>query len=177
MDILRYPIGQFVPDHHPSMEDRQQLINEIPKLTQSLKIEVLTLSPAQLKLTYRSGSWNIQQIVHHMADNDMNAYLRLKRALTEEQPEASSYREDLWAELSDYKDVPVTTSISLLEALHSRFHLLLQKLVPEDFNRAFTTQALGLITVDVAIQRFVWHNLHHIAQIRLASSGQRGDIL
>lgn len=96
----------------------------------------------------------------------MNAFIRLKRALTEDEPVASSYREDLWAELGDYEHVPIEVSIQLLESLHRRMYVLLQHLDAGDFDRRFTTQALGSITIDVAVQRFVWHNRHHIAQIR-----------
>ncbi|WP_409340661.1 YfiT family bacillithiol transferase [Paenibacillus sp. MBLB4367] len=165
MDPFRYPIGQFVGNIDPTSEERNRCIKQIPDLTRSLGEVLTNLDLHQLETPYRPGGWTIRQVVHHMADNDMNAYLRLKRALTEDEPVASSYREDLFAELSDYRDVPVQTSLSLLEALHSRFYILLHRLSPEDFGRKLSTQALGLITVDIAVQRFVWHNRHHISQI------------
>jgi hypothetical protein len=82
---------------------------------------------------YRSGGWTLQQVVHHLADAEMNAYIRFKRGLTEDHPVAGSFREDLWAELNDYEDTPVETSVLLLEALHSRFVTLLGKLKSTDF--------------------------------------------
>ncbi|MDT1800409.1 DinB family protein, partial [Salmonella enterica subsp. enterica serovar Oslo] len=69
-------------------------------------------------------------------------------------------------ELSDYTEVPVENSLSLLETLHFRFLILLKDLHPEDFKRTMRTQVLGSVTLDIALQRFVWHNQHHIAQIR-----------
>ncbi|MNP71499.1 putative metal-dependent hydrolase YfiT [compost metagenome] len=96
----------------------------------------------------------------------MNAYIRLKRALTEEEPQATSYREDLWGELNDYKETPISISISLLESIHYRLIKILEGLKPEDYNRRFSTQVLGLISVDTALQRFIWHNNHHTAQIK-----------
>lgn len=166
MDTLRFPIGHFEPIPDPSSEDRQHFISQIPDLTIMLRRILKDLNPEQLQTPYRPDGWTIQQIVHHLADNDMNAYLRFKRALTEEEPLAGSYRQDLFAELNDYKDVPVETSILLLEALHSRFLILINGLEPDDFKRRLRTQPLGLITLDTALQRFVWHNRHHIAQIR-----------
>lgn len=166
MDKLRYPIGHFVPNPNPSVEKRHNYIKQIPVISKSLRDLLRNLDHDQLQTTYRPGGWTIQQVVHHMADNDMNAYLRFKRTLTEDEPIANSYREDLWAELSDYKDVPIQTSILLLEALHSRLITLLYSLSPDDFNRRLKTQVLGVITIDIALQRFVWHNEHHISQIR-----------
>ncbi|WP_326998803.1 DinB family protein [Cohnella kolymensis] len=121
MDKVRYPIGHFVPIPNPSVEERRNFILQIPELSKSLRNILKKLDSDKLQIPYRPDAWTIQQIVHHLADNDMNAYLRFKRALTEDDPLAHSYREDLWAELSDYKDVPIETSISLLELLHSRF--------------------------------------------------------
>lgn len=166
MDRLRYPIGHFVANPNSSAQERINCTKQIPGFSKSLRDILKNLDHDQLQTSYRPGGWTIQQVVHHMADNDMNAYLRLKRALTEDEPQASSYREDLWAELSDYQDVPIQTSITLLEALHSRLITLLHSLSPDDFDRTLKTQALGVITIDIALQRFVWHNEHHISQIR-----------
>ncbi|MCL6603682.1 MAG: putative metal-dependent hydrolase [Paenibacillus sp.] len=166
MDNIRYPLGQFVPKSHLSEEERNQIIQQISGVSLTLKDTLKGLTEDQLQTPYRAGGWTVQQVVHHMADNDMNAYLRLKRALTEVEPLSDSYREDLWAELSDYKDVPIETSISLMELLHSRLTILLRGLQADDFARTLRTQVLGSITIEIALQRFVWHNYHHIAQIQ-----------
>lgn len=165
MDEIRYPIGAFAAVLKPSVEERKNLINQIPEITKTLRGILKTISPELLQTSYRPGGWTVQQVIHHLADNDMNAYLRFKRALTEDEPMGASYREDLWAELSDYKDVPAETSVVLLEALHSRFLILLQGLQAEDFQRTLRTQVLGSITLDIALQRFIWHDHHHISQI------------
>ncbi|MFD0677786.1 MULTISPECIES: YfiT family bacillithiol transferase [unclassified Paenibacillus] len=166
MDKLRFPMGQFAPLLNPNLEERRNFIDQIPTIAITLRSLVMGLQPDQLQIPYRPEGWTIQQIVHHIADNDMNAYLRFKRALTEDEPMSQTYREDLWAELSDYKDTPVETSILLLELLHSRFLILINSLRPEDFNRRLKTQVLGKITIDTALQRLVWHNQHHISQIK-----------
>jgi hypothetical protein len=165
MDELRFPIGAFKPAAQPDAEYRRAIIAEVETLAPRLRDMVRNAVPGRLHVPYRPGGWNVQQIVHHMADNDMNAYLRFKRALTEEEPLAASYREDLWAELADYQYAPVEESVALLELLHRRFVVLLRSLAPEDFSRKLKTQALGSVTLDIALQRFVWHNRHHMAQI------------
>ncbi|WP_308635531.1 YfiT family bacillithiol transferase [Paenibacillus silvisoli] len=165
IDRLRYPIGKFEAMPQCTNEDRAAFISHIPDLTKLLRACAALLKPGQLDIPYREGGWSVRQIAHHMADNDMNAYLRFKRALTEEEPLASSYREDLFAELPDYGAMPLEDSILLLEVLHRRFFVLVQKLPPEAFSRTLRTLALGTVTLDTALQRFVWHNRHHIAQI------------
>ena len=103
--------------------------------------------------------------MHHLADNDMNAYLRFKRALTEDEPQASLYREDRWAELPDYAETSIEISLTLLHALHRRFYALLLGLPAESFGRTLRTEAMGTVSLDIALQRFVWHDRHHKGQI------------
>nr|WP_084402894.1 putative metal-dependent hydrolase [Paenibacillus antarcticus] len=166
VDHLRYPMGHFEPNLNPSIEGRRNIIYQIPEISTTLRRLVKDITPDQLQIPYRPEGWNIQQIVHHLSDNDMNPYLWFKRALTEEEPLTDSYREDLWAELSDYRNMPVERSILLLEILHKGFLILLNGMNPDDFSRTLRTQALGKITIDTALQRFVWHNQHHFSQIR-----------
>lgn len=166
IDSIRFPIGQFKPVLNPSIAKRSQIIKQIPEITKDLRDMLRGLDHEQLQTPYRSSGWTPQQIVHHMADNDMNAYFRFKRALTEDQPNADSYKEDLFAELPDYKDTSISISLTLLEALHIRFLSLLNGLNETDFKRTLKTEAMGVITLDTALQRFVWHNRHHMAQIR-----------
>jgi len=150
MDILRYPIGHFTAVQEPTEEQRKQLIQSIAQMPSKLRQAVEGLELSQLHTPYRPGGWTVQQVVHHLADNDMNAYIRFKRALTEEHPIAGSYREDLWAELYDYKDTPIETSILLLDALLRRFVRLLVNLKATDFQRSFSSPTHGDMTLEVA---------------------------
>ncbi|MFF2483075.1 YfiT family bacillithiol transferase [Paenibacillus sp. NPDC058071] len=164
-DPIRFPIGSF--DAVPKLSEaaRRAEIDCLVGLTGHLRHLLNRLAPDQVHIPYRSDGWTVTQIVHHMADNDMNAYLRFKRALTEDEPTGSSYREDLWAEMADYKELPLEQSILLLELLHSRLATLLRALEPAAYRRTLRTGPLGIITLDTALQRFVWHNRHHAAQI------------
>lgn len=164
MDHFRYPIGQFEPIQNPTPKQRSRWFEDISEIPKILRLTVQNLTLEQLLTQYRPGGWTVQQVIHHMADNDMNAFIRFKRALTEDSPTASSYREDLWAELSDYR-TPIESSLVLLELLHSRFVDLLRSLHPSDFQRTFTSPTHGVMSLDVATQRYAWHGRHHIAQI------------
>ncbi|AJY78014.1 metal-dependent hydrolase [Paenibacillus beijingensis] len=164
MDHYRYPIGHFEPIDSPTAEQRSRCIEEIKEIPSILRLAVQNLTMEQLLTPYRPGGWTVLQVVHHMADNDMNAYIRFKRGLTEDSPLAGSYREDLWAERSDYR-TPVETSLVLLESLHIRFADLLRSLHSSDFKRTFTSLTHGVMSLNVATQRYAWHGRHHIAQI------------
>ncbi len=163
---IRYPIGMFTPRVNSAPEDRVDYITEIAKIVPTLHDTIKKCNTTRLHTPYRTNGWTPHEIIHHLADNDMNAFIRLKRALTEIEPQAASYREDLWAELNDYKQTPVLVSIHLLEAIHFRIMKLLEGLNAEDYDRKLRTNALGWITVDTAIQRFIWHNHHHTSQIQ-----------
>ncbi|MEI5907275.1 putative metal-dependent hydrolase [Bacillus spongiae] len=164
MEHIRFPIGKFTPTHHPTAEQRNEWIEEISQIVKSLRFKVQHLSSEQLSTPYRPGGWTIQQIIHHMVDNDMNAYIRFKRALTEDTPTASSYREDLWADGNDYR-ISIEPTLNLLDLLHSRFVYLLRSLSVKEFDKTFISPSHGVMSLEVAIERFTWHSRHHIAQI------------
>jgi len=165
MNPIQYPLGPFMPKLESTVQDRTELQDQLSELAGTLRILVGRLSAEQLSTPYRPGGWSIRQVVHHLADNDMNAYIRLKRAITEDEPTASSYREDRWADLHDYRDAPIELSLTLLEVLHQRLLVVLSGMAVADYSRTLRTEALGAITVDTVLQRFVWHNRHHMAQI------------
>ncbi|MHA6529999.1 YfiT family bacillithiol transferase [Paenibacillus sp. BAC0078] len=165
MDQLRYPIGPFKSAGPQTAEERKMSIEELRAMAARLRRIIEPLTEEQLNTPYRPGGWSVKQVVHHLADNNMNAYLRFRRGLTEEAPGIPSYREDLWAELSDYSSEPVETSLLLLENLNRRFVTLLSSLEDAQYSRTFVSLMLGTMTLDTALQRYNWHNRHHLAQI------------
>ncbi|MNI33999.1 putative metal-dependent hydrolase YfiT [compost metagenome] len=165
MKLWSYPTGKFTAEEQSTSAHRTRWIEEIGLIANQLRRTVENLNTEQLLTPYRPGGWNAKQVVHHLADNDMNAYIRFKRALTEEAPTAGSYREELWAELSDYQDTPIEISLLLLDSLHQRFVVLLRSLTPSQFQHTFISPTHGSMTLDIAMQRFAWHGQHHIAQI------------
>jgi hypothetical protein len=164
MDTLRFPIGHFEAVLEPDLEMRREWIRKMAEMPAQLRHIVQSLTSEQLLTPYRPGGWTVQQVIHHLPDNDMNAYIRFKKALTEDNPIASTYKEDVWAELNDYK-APIETSLVLIESLRSRFAVLLHAMQPSDFQRTFTSPTHGVMTLDIALQRFDWHGQHHLAQI------------
>ncbi|NBD25809.1 YfiT family bacillithiol transferase [Paenibacillus glycinis] len=175
LERLRFPIGRFQPTVDPGAEDRRAWIADIAGIAGTLRALVADLTSEQLRVPCRPEGWTALQVVHHLADSDMNAYIRFKRALTEASPLAATFREDAFATLADYRDTPAGTSVTLLSALHGRFVSLLRSMTPEQFARSFTSPTHGRMTLDQAAERFAWHGRHHIAQIASLKSRMGWD--
>ena len=131
----------------------------------TLRSVVAGLSDAQLEIPYRDGGWTVRQVVHHLADAHINAYTRLRLALTEDEPTIKAYYEDRWAELSDARTSPVEPSLALLESLHQRWVTLLRGLTEEDWKRTFRHPDLGLVRLDQNAALYAWHGRHHVAHV------------
>lgn len=173
LESLKYPIGRFSEPKRISEEMLAQAIQDIKQFPSILRLELEGLTPDRLELPYRTGGWNTRQVVHHLADSHINALVRLKLALTEENPTINPYREELWAQLADYS-VPILVSLNLLESVHERWHLLLESLTPSDWNRTFyhpeSQKNYDLRTHTLLYQ---WHGNHHLSHIRLVTAHRR----
>jgi hypothetical protein len=165
----RYPIGTFQYEGELTNSVTKGWITEIEALPGLLRDAVRDLDDEQLDTPYRLGGWTIRQVVHHLADSHMNAYVRFKLALTEENPVIKPYEESKWAELADYK-LPIDISLSLLEVLHIRLTELLRSLSPADLERTFMHPDSGEVTVGINIGIYAWHGRHHLAQITSLSN-------
>jgi hypothetical protein len=163
---LRYPIGQFRFEGGADPRRREQRIGEIASAPAHLRAAVAGLSPQQLDTPYRDKGWTVRQVVHHLPDSHLNAYTRMKLALTEDEPTIKPYEEARWAELPDARTGPVELSLDLLESLHHRWVLLLRQLQPADFGRRFRHPELGRsFELDEVIALYAWHGRHHVAHI------------
>src|SRR5216117_555290 len=116
----RYPIGQFNWTGPNTAEQRARFIDDIAAAPQKMRSAVTGLTDAQLDTPYRDGGWTVRQVVHHVPDSHMNAYIRLKLALTEEAPIIKPYDEKTWAGLAD-ASMPIEPSLQLLDAVHTRW--------------------------------------------------------
>lgn len=162
---LRYPIGRFEPRENPTSDDIQDWIEDIEALPRMLREAVEDLSEEQLDTPYRPGGWMLRQIVHHLGDAHLNAYVRFKLALTEDQPTVKPYEESLWAEMADYRQVPVETSLALIDAVHAKWLAVLRAMAPEDFKRQFMHPVSGPTPLSRALDLYSWHGRHHLAQV------------
>ncbi|NNF56985.1 MAG: putative metal-dependent hydrolase [Rhodothermaceae bacterium] len=169
MDTLRYPIGRFTHDGLVSDADLITWIDAIEALPAQMKAAVDSLADAQLDTPYRPGGWTVRQVVHHVPDSHLNAFVRFKWTLTEEVPTIKAYDEKGWAELPDTRVVPIATALEFLTALHARWGGLLRALDRTAFARTFVHPVSGPTDLARTTGMYAWHGRHHLAHItRLA---------
>jgi DinB superfamily len=165
MSDPRYPIGHAVLKPELTAAERREAIDAIAATPAALRAAVAGLTPGQLDTPYRDGGWTVRQVVHHVPDSHMNAYIRFKLALTEDAPAIKPYAEDRWAELADSRETPVDVSLTLLETLHRRWDNVLRAMAPADFQRRLTHPERGLLTLDEMLGIYSWHGRHHVAHV------------
>ncbi len=166
MDV-RYPIGKLQVPEKVTLENIQEWLKEIGTYTTRLRETVGSLNEEELSKTYRDGSWTVRQLVHHIADSQLNMYQRLKLALTDENPTVPAFDEEKWAILPDTK-LPVETSIKMLEGINERIVFLGSTLSEDQLDRSFMHQKNGKITVATKVAKLAWHEEHHLAHIQIA---------
>jgi hypothetical protein len=130
-----------------------------------LRAAAAGLNEDQLSTPYRDGGWTLRQVIHHVPDSHMNAYIRFKLALTENAPTVKAYDEAAWAELADTRDTPIEVSLALLENLHERWVGLLRSMSEADFQKQFRHPDLGLVPLERNLALYAWHGKHHVAHI------------
>lgn len=161
----RYPIGKFEPLPF-SEKQKKEWLQDIQFLPALLEQALENLDDHQLSTAYREGGWSVKQVVHHIADSHINAYVRFKLALTEDNPTIKPYQEALWAELGDVDQVPVNISVTLLYTLHSRWHALLLQLPDAAWQRTlFHPVQQRQLTLWHMLGIYAWHGKHHVAHI------------
>ena len=161
----RFPIGKFHRPDVVSEDDRIRFIGEIAAAPALFKAAVSGLSPQQLDTPYRDGGWTVRQVIHHVPDSHMNAYVRFKLALTENAPVIKGYEEAAWALLSDSANTPVETSLTLLTCLQERWTILLNGISANDWKRVYVHPDMGSVPLETALALYAWHGKHHTAHV------------
>jgi len=163
----RYPIGRFEPKPSPTQADLRKWVSEIANLPANLRAAVAQLPEGGLDRPYREGGWTGRQVVHHLADSHINAYVRTRFALAEEIPVIMPYNEAVWAEFEDAARGPVDASLALLGALHQRWVMLFESLTREQWRRRFRHPELGESDLLRQAAMYAWHGRHHLAHLAL----------
>ena len=161
----RFPIGKYELPAEINPALRAQAIETLAEAPAKLSASVKGLTNDQLGTPYREGGWTVRQVVHHLADSHVNAYIRLRFALTQEKPTIMPYDENIWANLPDAKSGPLEGSLALLDGLHDRWVQLFHSLAAEQFKRELVHPEHGTRTVDWLLFLYAWHCRHHTAHI------------
>lgn len=162
---LKYPIGKYIPKDY-SEQQKQEWLADIKFLPNLVESGIANLNEEQLQTPYRDGGWTVHQLVHHIADSHINAYVRFKLGYTEINPTIRPYEEKLWACTTDVQNLPVNISITLLYALHARWHEFLKHLTEKDFERTvFHPEHQKEMSLWFLLGMYAWHGRHHAAHI------------
>jgi hypothetical protein len=166
MENLRYPIGRFDPKQALPPGGRSELISSLANTPDHMRRAVSGLTEAQIATPYREGGWTVRQLVHHVPDSHLNAYIRMKWGLTEASPAIKTYDEKAWSELPDARTAPVEVSLELLAAVHRRWDIVLNAMSDQDFARTIRHPEWGEISLTTLLQLYEWHGRHHVAHIQ-----------
>ena len=169
-DLLRYPIGKFTARDSYSTEELNEFIGRIENLPREVEKVINAMTVKQLDTPYREGGWTARQVVHHMADSHMNAYIRFKWAITESTPTIKAYDEKAWAQTPETKLDPVI-SIELLKALHAKWSAMLRRLAPGDFQKEFMhPETKKFMRLDRLTAMYAWHGEHHFGHLKIVAN-------
>lgn len=168
MDV-KFPIGKLDVPEKVTFENIQEWLSQIETYTTRLNESVGSLTDDELNRTYRDGSWTVRQLVHHIADSQLNMYQRLKLALTDDAPKVPGFIQDEWAILPD-TELPVESSVKMLEGINERIVAIGKSLTEAQLDRYFVHETNGKITVATKVAKLAWHEEHHLAHIKIALS-------
>lgn len=175
-DPLRYPIGPFEMPEHPTAEQLHEAITTLAKFPTALQHTLALLPEGALDLPYRPEGWTGRQVVHHLSDSHMNFLMRIKWALTEDQPTIRPYFEARWAQLHDCVNFPVGSSLQILQGVHQKIAQILVHLNSEDLERSyFHPEKNRHVTLKEAIFSYAWHCKHHMGHLLLLIPGASGN--
>lgn len=163
---MQYPIGKFQRPTTYSPESIAESVATISLLPQELKSALSGITPEQIETPYRIDGWTVRQVVHHLADSHMNAYMRFKLALTEENPTIKGYDQDRWAVLTD-NALDLDLSVSMLDGMHARWTAIMRGMSAEDWNRTFFhPEQQRSIPLKESAALYAWHGRHHVGHVK-----------
>lgn len=162
---VKYPIGKHQMVAF-SQEEKEARLADILFLPRMLEYAVLNLNDDQIQTSYRDGGWTVNQVIHHVADSHMNAFIRFKLGLTEDNPTIKPYIQSAWGDTADVTAVPVNLSITLLHSLHHRWYELLKTITDEQWERTiYHPEQERKITLWELLLIYAWHGKHHAAHV------------
>ncbi len=165
MEELSFPIGKYIEQPFSEIQLKEWLL-DIEVLPKALEYAITNLDAVQLEVPYRPDGWNSRQVVHHVADSHMNAFIRFKLGLTEDNPTIKPYDQDAWVLLSDVENIPINVSLTLLHAVHARMYEVLKNIKGDEWNRTVVHPEHGRqMTLWYLLGSYAWHGKHHTAHI------------
>jgi len=165
-ESVQYPIGRADRSPAHTAPERELFTARLAALPAALAAAISGFSDADFDTPYRDGGWTVRQLVHHVADSHANAFIRLKLALTEDEPTIKPYDQDAWSTLADVSSVSPLVSLAMIAAVHERFVAVIRAMDASHYARTLMHPENGRMTVDQLIAMYAWHGDHHVAHIR-----------
>lgn len=170
----KYPIGTFDYQAEVSDEQLQKAIEDIKSLPKRIEHELYYAEADQLNSPYREGGWTVKQVVHHLGDSHMNALVRFKLTLTEDNPTIKPYDENSWSEMADYVKLPIQDAVEFLKIIHAKWAAILDDMYEADFDRTFIhPEGNYPASLRGATALYAWHGNHHLAHIQLVTKNNK----
>ncbi|MBT8219986.1 MAG: putative metal-dependent hydrolase [Bacteroidia bacterium] len=168
LQALKYPIGPFKRPLVINQDHIKKWKQDLSDLPYNLRKVTAGMRDRDLDKKYRPGGWTGRQVIHHIADSHMNAYIRFKWALTEEVPMIKAYDEEAWAKLDDSKELPIDVSMKLIDALHHRWTYLIKQFRRKEWAKAYDHPDYEKpASLEIALAMYAWHSNHHIGHLQL----------
>ena len=169
MEELKFPVGRF---QMPAVQSEAQIkagIEEAEQLAEKVNALVAGLTAAEYEWPYRPGGWNIRQVIHHLSDSHMNAFIRFKLALTEQNPTIKPYDEDAFVRLEDNSYEMIPSALAILSGIHQKWVTLMKSMTAEDFEKTYYhPESAKVWKLSNVLALYVWHGKHHLAHIEQA---------
>jgi hypothetical protein len=168
MEALKFPIGRFVSPETINQEMMEMYKDTIQHFPDLLEAKLKQLNSTQLNETYREGSWTVRQVVHHLADSHMNAFIRFKLALSEDKPVIKPYLQDAFVEMDDEKEFDILPSLSIIKGVHERWIKLLNSMSESDFDRVYIHPEYNKeYSLKLDLAQYDWHCKTHLGHIQI----------
>lgn len=112
------------------------------------------------------GEWSAREVVHHLADSETIAGIRLRRLLSEDDPVIQAYDEAEYARRFRYQERPWEPALRAFEAARATTAQLLESMTDADWRRAGTHSESGPYSAEGWLGIYAAHGHIHAEQIR-----------
>lgn len=170
----QFPIGRYQIPAEYNRNILNQWITDIEELPYKINEIITNIDDDSRKKQYRNGSWDVNTLIHHIADSHLHGYVRTKLILTEERPKVSTYEENEWIKLADNEN-DCHDSIMFLFGIHHRWSTILKELTEEQLERVMIHPDNGEVTLKQMLSLYAWHGNHHLEHIKIALGIIKGE--
>ena len=154
-------------------KERQGLIARYKAGYQKVVAALRGIRPAELAWRPAAGEWSAREVVHHLADSETIAGIRLRRLLVEDNPLISGYDQDEYAVRFRYQERPMAPALEAFKAARATTAQLLDRMTEADWQRKGTHTEVGRYTVEGWLEIYATHAHNHAQQIRTARAASR----